>query len=254
MSFVGIVLSTGVLGKFVLLGVILLVVSCSSFGMYHKVKPGETIYSISRKYKVPARDIMSANDIVRPERLQAGEMIFIPGVSPEDAEELEREAQRTKREKHSSSANGKKKAIAHVGTHSGSSVSTTKRKPPKNKSMFIWPVKGVVTSKFGRRWGRVHNGIDIAAPKGTPIVAAADGVVMESQRNFHGYGNLIIIDHGDFVTVYAHCQKLIATKGQRVRKGQKIATVGDTGRATGSHLHFEIRYKTKPVDPLKYLP
>jgi len=120
---------------------------------------------------------------------------------------------------------------------------------------LIWPVDGVVTSRFGRRHGRMHDGIDIAAPRGTPVRAAASGVVVYADRRLAGYGNLIILRHdANLFTVYAHNQRNLVRVGQRVRQGQTIALVGSTGRATGPHLHFEVRIGAKPVDPLAYLP
>jgi len=123
-----------------------------------------------------------------------------------------------------------------------------------------WPVKGVVTSHFGRRGSRMHDGIDIGAKSGTPVYAAAAGKVIYSDNKLSGFGNLIIIKHSsDFVTIYAHNNKNFARKNQQVKKGEKIATVGQTGRATGPHLHFEVRRGQAPsqvraVDPMAYLP
>ncbi|MBW4488046.1 MAG: M23 family metallopeptidase [Trichocoleus desertorum ATA4-8-CV12] len=107
---------------------------------------------------------------------------------------------------------------------------------------YIWPVKGVVTSGFGPRWGRMHNGIDIAGPVGTPIQAAAAGVVISSGWNEGGYGNLVKIQHPNgSVTLYAHNQKNLVRSGQQVQQGQIIAELGSTGNSTGPHCHFEIR-------------
>jgi len=118
-----------------------------------------------------------------------------------------------------------------------------------------WPVHGVVTSKFGPRGSRMHDGIDIGAKIGTSVTAAAAGEVVYSDHRLTGYGNLIIIRHSsDLFTAYAHNQRNIVHRGDRVHSGQVIAKVGKTGRATGPHLHFEVRRGTTPVDPLLYLP
>ena len=120
---------------------------------------------------------------------------------------------------------------------------------------FIWPVDGVLTSKFGIRGGRRHDGIDIGAPEGTEIKAAADGTVLYSGDQQTGYGNLIIIKHAqDMITVYAHNQKNLVKESDQVKRGQAIGKVGRTGRATGPHLHFEIRKRTQPRNPLFFLP
>jgi murein DD-endopeptidase MepM/ murein hydrolase activator NlpD len=124
------------------------------------------------------------------------------------------------------------------------------------KGRFIWPVPQFykVSSHFGRRRGRNHDGIDIPAPKGTPIVSVDDGVVAYSDNGIRGYGNMIVIAHSDDIfTVYAHNRKNKVDKGDRVRKGQQIAEIGNTGRSTGPHLHFEIRVKNKVRNPAQYL-
>jgi murein DD-endopeptidase MepM/ murein hydrolase activator NlpD len=119
-------------------------------------------------------------------------------------------------------------------------------------SGFIWPVSGPVTSGFGWRWGRIHEGIDIGAACGTPIRAAASGTIVYAGW-MDGYGNLVIIDHGGGIgTAYGH-QSAIYVGGGSVSQGQTIGAVGSTGHSTGCHLHFEVRVNGTPVDPLGYL-
>jgi murein DD-endopeptidase MepM/ murein hydrolase activator NlpD len=121
-----------------------------------------------------------------------------------------------------------------------------------SSSGFIWPVNGVVTSGFGWRWGRMHEGIDIAAPSGTPIRAAAAGTVIYAGW-MGGYGTLVIIDHGNgLATAYGH-QSAIYVGGGSVSQGTVIGAVGSTGNSTGPHLHFEVRVNGSPVDPMGYL-
>jgi murein DD-endopeptidase MepM/ murein hydrolase activator NlpD len=120
-------------------------------------------------------------------------------------------------------------------------------------SGFIWPVSGPVTSGFGWRWGRMHEGIDIGAGTGTPIVASASGTVIYAGW-MGGYGNLVVIDHGGAVaTAYAHQSSFASGVGQAVAQGQVIGYVGCTGHCFGSHLHFEVRVNGGAVDPLGYL-
>ena len=121
---------------------------------------------------------------------------------------------------------------------------------------YIWPAKGALTSKYGYRWGRMHRGIDIAAPVGTPIFAAASGVVIKSGWNKGGYGNLVDIQHADgTLTRYAHNYRLLVQPGQFVDQGQQISLMGNTGRSTGPHLHFEVRPSGKgAVNPIALLP
>jgi murein DD-endopeptidase MepM/ murein hydrolase activator NlpD len=118
---------------------------------------------------------------------------------------------------------------------------------------LIWPVQGPITSPFGWRWGRMHEGIDIGVGYGTPIRAAAAGTVIYCGWE-EGYGNLVVIDHGgNLATAYGHQSSIAVGCGQSVAQGQVIGYVGCTGHCTGPHLHFEVRVDGNPVDPLGYL-
>ncbi len=121
---------------------------------------------------------------------------------------------------------------------------------------FSWPAAGKLTSRFGRRWGRMHKGIDIAGPVGTPINAAADGTVISAGWNSGGYGNLVELRHSDGTTTrYGHNSRLSVSVGQTVRQGQQLAEMGSTGHSTGSHVHFEIRPTGgSAVNPIAHLP
>ena len=137
---------------------------------------------------------------------------------------------------------------AQIRAHSGSGSSGS----GVSSSGLIWPVNGPITSGFGWRWGRMHEGIDIGASCGTPIHAAAAGTVIFSGW-MDGYGNFVIIDHGNgLATAYGH-QSAIYVSGGSVSQGQTIGAVGSTGHSTGCHLHFEVRVNGSPVDPLGYL-
>ena len=123
-------------------------------------------------------------------------------------------------------------------------------------SEYIWPVPASnrISSNFGRRTFRRHEGIDIPAPKESKILAVANGQVIYSGNQLSGYGNLTIINHGkEIYSVYAHANKNYTSKGAIVKKGDEIAEVGSTGRSSGPHLHFEMREGVKSVDPLKYI-
>lgn len=124
------------------------------------------------------------------------------------------------------------------------------------KGRFLWPVPHFyrVSSHFGPRGRKHHDGIDIPAPRGTPITAVDQGVVVYSDNGIRGYGNMILLAHGeDVFTVYAHNRKNLVSKGDKVVKGQVIGHVGNTGRSTGPHLHFEIRVKNKVRNPAQFL-
>ncbi|HEY9643277.1 MAG TPA: peptidoglycan DD-metalloendopeptidase family protein [Coleofasciculaceae cyanobacterium] len=121
---------------------------------------------------------------------------------------------------------------------------------------YIWPARGMLTSGYGWRWGRMHQGIDIAADVGTPVYAAASGVIEYSDWNSGGYGNMVDIRHPDgSITRYAHLNRSLVHQGQRVRQGEQIAEMGSTGYSTGPHLHFEVHPAGEgAVNPIAYLP
>ena len=121
---------------------------------------------------------------------------------------------------------------------------------------YIWPTKGVLTSGYGMRWGRMHKGIDIAAPMGTPVFASAPGVVVRASWNYGGYGNLVDIQHADgSLTRYGHNKRILVQVGQLVKQGQEISEMGSTGFSTGPHCHFEVHPLGKAaVNPIAYLP
>jgi len=124
---------------------------------------------------------------------------------------------------------------------------------PSGSGMLRWPVSGPVTSPFGMRWGRMHEGIDIGVPSGTPVAAAGTGTVIYAGW-MEGYGNLVAIDHGGgLATAYGHNTSVTVSVGQQVTAGTIIAYSGSTGHSTGPHVHFEVRVNGTPVDPLGYL-
>jgi peptidoglycan DL-endopeptidase CwlO len=128
--------------------------------------------------------------------------------------------------------------------------------PSPSAAGFIWPTEGTLTSGFGYRWGRMHEGIDIAAPEGTPIRASASGTVilMQSEYESGGYGNYTCIDHGGgLATCYAHQSSFATSTGASVSQGDLIGYVGNTGHSYGAHLHFEVRINGAATDPLGYL-
>ena len=150
-----------------------------------------------------------------------------------------------------SAALAAKIAAAQAAARSTESSSAAVFTP--SASGFIWPVSGPVTSGFGPRWGRMHEGIDIAVPTGTPVYASAAGTVIHAGW-FGGYGNLVVVDHGNGIaTAYAHNSGYAAGVGQQVAQGQVIAYAGNTGNSFGPHVHFEVRVGGGAVDPLGYL-
>lgn len=208
-------------------------------GVYHFVQSGQTLYSIAKAYDLDLKYLQRINGIHRASNLQVGQKLWIPGA---------RVVRYVLPTTDPSQAQSKKKLLTKR---------VTPGKPSANKkslSRLAWPVKGILTSRFGYRRGRNHEGIDIGAKKGTPIRAAAAGRVVFSGWGPTGYGKMVIIKHsGNLTTVYAHNDKNWVKKNMKVKKGQQIAAVGSTGRSTGPHLHFEVRNDTHAKNPLNYL-
>lgn len=126
----------------------------------------------------------------------------------------------------------------------------------RSSLFFDWPVdQARMTRGFLPHKRRPHLGIDLAAPKGTPILASQAGVVIYAGREFRGYGKMVLVESGEgWATLYAHFDKILVAEGQKVQQGEVIGAMGRTGRATGVHLHFEIRREQGPIDPLPLLP
>ena len=221
----------------------------NSYHVY-KIKSGDTLSGVSERYGVSAEKVAMINNIKNPNKLRAGQKIKIPANSRAGSAA---DVSSGRKAGKGSGKSSRRKTYGKIAyTRSAPEPEIVKGKVKKYG--LQWPLKGVLYSKFGMRNGRHHDGIDISAPRGTVIRAAGDGKVLFS--NVHrGYGNLIIIGHTKtLVTVYAHNEKNLVKVGDKVKRGEKIALVGQTGRATGPHLHFEVRIGTKPQNPLKYLP
>lgn len=150
-----------------------------------------------------------------------------------------------------------KTSLAADGFEAASqALSISKNEKRYGPFYYDWPVdRARLTRGFLTKRPRPHLGVDLAAPRGTPILSAQKGFVIYAGRDFRGFGKMILIDSGHgWASIYAHLDKILIKEGDRVLPGQIIGRMGSTGRATGSHLHFEIRRNKLPVDPLLYLP
>lgn len=224
---------------FCLIAALLIVSGCAGGGVYHTVGSGETLWRICKTYGVPIQDVAEINDIKDPTEIERGQKIFIPGVS-------KRRKVVPYRVEKTSVERGSDKRIP---------IDRDEGRVVVEKDRFLWPVKGELISSFGVRSGRRHDGIDIKAPDGTPVRAADDGKVMYVNSSMRGYGNIIIMMHkDDFFTVYAHNDENLVKMGDKVAKGEIIASVGSTGNASTSHLHFEVRQGKGVRNPLFFLP
>jgi len=215
------------------LGGMLVVAGCSSSApapaFFHSsrsqgtytVKRGDTLHHIAQRYGVNVSSLMNANGISDPRSLEIGQVLTIPGYTSYGA-------------------------IDNFGADYSSERPTR---------IFVWPVDhGEVSSGFGIRNGTMHDGVDIAAPVGTPVHAAESGRVIYSGR-LRGYGNVIILRHDEhYITVYGHNSTNLVREGDVVTCGQTICDIGSSGRTTGPNLHFEVRRDNTARNPLVYLP
>ncbi len=257
----------------------------------YTVRKGDSLWAISRDNNISVEDLELANPGVDPKRLQIGQQLnmivpkpFVTVVTEEIATLSENIPYETEYKESSefykgesivkiSGKYGEREIKARITRENGFetrrnileeniikepvtrlvAVGTKPPPPRQGTGTFAYPARGRITSGFGWRWGRRHNGIDIGIPEGTPVKAADGGTVKFSGRQ-GDYGNLVIIDHGEgFETYYGHNSKNLVSKGDKVFKGQTIAMSGSTGRVTGPHLHFEVRKFGVPANPLNYL-
>jgi murein DD-endopeptidase MepM/ murein hydrolase activator NlpD len=217
-------------------------------GVYHTVQKGQTLYFIARAYDIEVDRLKRVNGIYDPNKLQIDTRLWIPGASQVLNIGASLNKQNLTKNESKKNKKLKKKKISKKKQPSKIDIKSI-------KGFFTWPLKGQLTSRFGNRNGRHHDGIDIGARRGTSIVAAAGGQVMFSGWGPTGYGLMLIIKHkNNLTTIYAHNSHIHVHKNQIVKQGQRIASVGSTGRSTGPHLHFEVRNDSRPINPLKYLP
>lgn len=240
------------------------------------VAPNDTLYSLSRKYSVPVNDLAVMNNLAAPFNLSVGQKLKVPNldtvpvaprvsIASSVANTTGGASAPVKGDaKASKNANvektvGKSKTGAKVAAPKQKISSDPTKKLPKinarSSSKFSWPVRGKILSHYGAKSGGLFNdGINIAAARGTAVGAAENGVVAYAGNEVKGMGNLIIIQHSDgWMTVYAHMDSMTVRRGTRVSVGQKIGTVGATGKVEKPQLHFEIRKGTKAYNPSSYL-
>jgi lipoprotein NlpD len=200
------------------------------------VQRGDNLYRIALRHGVSVDDLMRANGISDPTQLEVGRRLRIPG-------EIER-----------------REGVAQSATGNGCEPpvelkrSSQERARDEAEVSFAWPIRGRLSTCFGERHSRPHEGIDIAAPEGTPVHAAEAGKVIFS-GSMGAYGRIVILKHeGAYASVYAHNSENLVEKGAFVEKGDVVAECGESGNATGPHVHFEIRRDETPDDPMLYLP
>ena len=205
------------------------VMACGSAGVRHRVRPGENLYRIGKAYGVPYQELARVNGIGNPDRIEVGQVLRVPHAT-------------------------RRLPVEVITPVRARADRPTPPELPAGRTPFLWPLSGVLTSRFGPRGRSHHDGIDIGAPTGTPVRAALAGRVLYSDR-LRGYGNLIIVAHGQsYASVYAHNRENHVHAGDVVRQGDILAVVGETGQTSGPNLHFEIRKDNVARNPLYYLP
>ncbi len=218
-------------------------------GVWHAVSSGDTVSTIAGRYGADPVALAELNDLPKNGALEGRREVFVP---------------KNGEEKPGTGAEPAA-AVAAVGTPAATSpkssaqpsrmTGVTGKCGRDGRPCLAWPVDGKLSSRFGSRSGGHHDGIDIAAKRGVPVRSAADGKVLYSGDEIAGYGNLVIIRHdGGIISVYAHNDSNLVREGAWVKRGDKVARVGNSGSANGTHLHFEVRVAEQPKDPLLYLP
>lgn len=205
------------------LAALLALCGCSAgVGVYHRVQPGQSAYRVARAYDLPLIDLLEANGIPDPGLIRPGHWLWVPGAT-------------------------KTRPVPPLDD-------LTERLSPVARRTFRPPVRGKVGSGFGARKGGSHWGADILAPEGSDVRAAEYGLVLYAGNGLRGYGNVIVLDHGEGITtLYGHLREFRVKSGDAVAAGQVIGAVGRTGNATTSHLHFELRLEGEALDPGLYV-
>lgn len=221
-------------------------------GRYHEVEAGQTGIAIARAYRTDWSAIVAENRLEPPYLLRLGQRLRLPaGAAPSRPPTPEERAQAFTID------------IDDIVTGSAPAAATPAATPARpttpaatGRSRFVWPVEGRLLARFGPAGsGQVNDGIKIAAPRGTPVVAAGDGTIAYAGTEVPLLGGLVLVDHGGgWMSAYGHLDRVAVRMGDRVRGGAVIATVGDSGQVQQSQLHFELRQNQRPVNPLTQLP
>ena len=229
-------------------------------GRYHLVRAGETGIAIARAYGVPWRQVVADNALEEPFILRAGQRVLIPRLTPqtpaERADALMVDIEDI--------VTGGEPAVAATARPAAPTDSPARVLPPETSITtparfaggWSWPARGQIVRRFGPgASGERNDGIKIALPLQTPVVASADGVVAYSGNSVAGLGGLVMLKHGDgWSSFYGHVGQILVQRGQSVKRGQTIALSGDSGFADRPELHFELRKGRTPVDPASQLP
>jgi murein DD-endopeptidase MepM/ murein hydrolase activator NlpD len=229
------------------------------------VKERDTVESLSQRYGVPTQTIIDRNKLKQPYTLRPGQSLEMPGARyvPDDVGGTAKTAAANpnapaavRRESLTAPGQGEApRSAAPAGEPTPLSPASQSVTVPATLPRMAWPVNGKVVSNYGTSGGQKNDGIDIAAAKGTPVTAADGGEVIYAGSDVAKMGNLLLIQHsGGYITAYGNNEELLVKKGARVKKGQTIAKVGNSGGSAEPYLHFEVRRAGKTIDPATVLP
>ena len=224
----------------------------------HVVAPGETLNSIARLYGKSVMVLAKTNNLAPDTMVRVGQRIVIPDVKSTPRVEARKPEpqppQPARRDVASQESPHSAWKATPVEPPPAEKTPTKNAEPVGSLPGFRWPVHGRVIARFGDSPNGQNDGIDVAVPNGTPVKASDDGVVAYAGNELKGYGNLVLIRHGNgYVTAYAHASEILVKRGETVKRGQVIAKSGETGNVKAPELHFEIRKGATPVDPTQYL-
>ncbi len=227
----------------------------------YTVSRGDTLYGVSRRYGVDMASLARANRLRQPYTIHVGQRLVLPVEARLVAPPRTQVARvQTRSEPQSQVAVVPRSAVSNTSSgpqpRSKPAFAPAVPIPKRDAGGFIWPVDGRVVSSFGAKKSGLHNdGLNIAAPMGAPVRAADNGVVAYAGDQIRGFGNMLLIKHADgLITAYAHTDKLLVSRGDVVSRGQVVARVGKSGGIETPQLHFEVRQKSRAVDPRKFLP
>ncbi len=246
----------------------------------YTVRPGDTLYGISRLFGVDTSEVARLNNMRSPYTVRVGQVLRLPSLirTPKPTKVVKKTSQPlSKGRTQASQGNISEETVVRPSqkptTHSPSVISDNgvpvpqtkphvtkvskvyKKTPKRSSSLFMKPVRGKVLSNYGVKKNGLHNdGINIAAPRGTAVKAAENGVVVYTGNALKGSGNLILLRHDNqWMSAYAHLDKISVNKGQVIKRGSSIGTVGSTGSVSSPQLHFELRRGTSAMNPSKYI-
>lgn len=227
----------------------------------YRVRSGDTLFEVARIFNTSQSQIARLNDLRSPYVIRPGQVLRLPSVRARVGQKMQVAAAQSRGPAQTVKPGAKPAApvrqekVTAKAQAAQKKYRVTKAPPKRSSSKFLQPVEGRTVSSFGPKENGLHNdGINIAAPKGSPVRAAENGVVVYAGNELKGSGNLVLVRHdGGYMTAYAHMDDILIKRGATIKRGQTLGTVGQTGSVSSPQLHFEVRKGTRAINPKKYL-